>query len=411
MVGRDLMLHVISNATFNEKSAMEAEALYIALEQYLSGSFLFPENKTKHIIIVGGGIVGLTCAFYLQQLAYRVTVLEEKSFGAGASGRNTGGILTLGRDLTEVPFARMAIKLWQELEGNGIETKLVQSGHVMIAKTSEELVKLDKAKFLYELAGLEVQTVDKEALKQLLPDLGNQIIGGIYTPIDAQNYPFIALKNLKKYLRDKDVRLISHCKINSFETDRKIMTQVTTTKGKFQGDVFLFCTGAWTNETFQLFKEYFPISRRKAQAVVIENIQPNAITPFVTGNSLYIRQLESGQVIVGRKNFQGNQGISMENTTSELERITNLFLELFPTYSKKVLLRTFAGTLDMTEDKRPYFGNISSLENVFISAGYNGQGYGIAPVIGKLMACFLTENLRKSSSSLKRIFAFLSKEI
>lgn len=367
------------------KSAIQAWDTYDQLKEFLSNHPPLKQKNT-HITIIGGGIVGLMSAFFLQKCGFRTTILEKKSFGGGASGRNGGGVLSLGRDLSEIPFARLAAEIWSSLQYERIDTKYVSSGHVMVARNKAEQEKLFAAQELYLAAGLKVKVLSPNQLKCMVSDLTTDIKMGLFSETDGQSYPFTTITSLLKYLNEHGAAVINHCEVLDFKTSNKTIDYVITEKGNFQSDAFLFCCGPWTTEICKKLYEQVVVIPRRSQILVSEIVNKRRIHPFVTGNSLYLRQTHTGNILFGGGGAWETNGYDVSNTNDALEFLSSRLLELFPNYRNKQLIRAFAGTVELTEDHLPYFGELITLDNAFISAGYNGHGYGMSAVMGKLMA-------------------------
>ncbi|MDQ0246774.1 sarcosine oxidase subunit beta [Bacillus fengqiuensis] len=392
-----------------QKEAIKAKERYETLKEYMDSSRYSNERK-HHIVIVGGGIVGLMCAFYMRRQGFQVTVIEKKSFGAGASGRNGGGVLAMGRELTEIPFARLSIELWRTLSSFGIDTKLEQTGHLMLGRNAHELEKLKQAAELYTLSGLETNVLSKEEVQGMLPDIGTQIVGGIFSSIDSQSYPFTTVASLLKVLNKDGVILLSHTDVTGFETMDSRIGKVKTNKGSIGCDTVIVCTGPWTGEIAKHLHTDITIIPRRSQIMVTEIVNQKRIRPFVSGNGLYLKQTHAGNFLYGGGGAWEQTGFETANTTFAIQLLTERFLELFPAYHTKQLLRAFAGTVEITPDHLPFFGRVGKYENIYISAGYNGHGYGMSVVMGKLLSCLVAdlETGNVQANGVEELLSFIS---
>lgn len=366
------------------ETALEAKETYDFLREFLSNLSIL--NKKRTITIIGGGIVGLMSAYFLQKSGFQVTILERKSFGAAASGRNGGGILALGRELSEIPFARLAIEIWNSLNQDGLDTKYVQSGHVMFARNEEEKRKLLAAHDLYLSSGLKVKILSPNELKSMIPDIDSQIIMGLFSESDSQSYPFSTISSLIKYLKENGGEVVNNCEVHGFKMGNQVIDYAITNKGHYYSDTYLFCAGPWTTELCKLLNEDIVVKPRRSQILVTEILKKRKIHPFVTGNSLYLRQTHAGNILFGGGGPWETNGFEVSNTNFAIDFLSRRFIEIFPEYRNKQLIRAFAGTVELTDDHLPYFGKINNWENAFISTGYNGHGYGMSAVMGKIMA-------------------------
>ncbi|MFT9846781.1 NAD(P)/FAD-dependent oxidoreductase [Aneurinibacillus sp. REN35] len=373
------------------ETADKIEQVYDALYHYvfsqLSSSSIRPNSRK--IIVVGGGIIGVMAAFYLHQKGYQVTVLEKNSFGGAASGRNGGGILALGRELEEIPFVKVSMDLWEQLSDYGIDSHFIRPGHAMVAMNHAEAEKLGKAQVLYRRAGLDTTFLETDQVKKMLPDICPENKGALYSPIDAQSYPFLAIANLMKWLRFRGVTFYSQCEVKGFSVVQDRITSVSTNQGELAADTFLLCTGPWTQCTGRLLNLDLPIIPRRSQIMVTEILESRRMDPFVSGNGLYSRQTHAGNVLYGGGGPWEITGFDVTNSMEAMRLLSTRFVELFPAYRNRQLIRAFAGTVEITPDHFPIFGPVPAYHNLYVSGGFNGHGYGMSAVMGNLLAAMV----------------------
>ncbi len=369
------------------ETAESMNAAYQSLYEYI---FSAPDAKTctkeTGILIIGGGIVGIMTAFFLRRMGYDITVVEKQSFGAAASGRNGGGILALGRDLPEIPFVRISIDLWENLSRFGVDTKLVRSGHVMVAMNDHEAEKLQKAMHLYGLAGLDVRFLPPKQVIERLPDVHPDNKGALYSPVCAQGYPFTAMASMISLLRRDGVRMLGHCEVTGFETRQGRITGVRCGQGLIRADSVILCAGPWTSELGKMLDVCLPITPRRSQIMATEILGSRRIDPFVSGNGLYLRQTHVGNVLYGGGGPWEVVGYDTSNSAEVIKLLSTRLIEMFPAYRERQLIRAFAGTVEITPDHLPLFGAVAGFDNLYVSAGYNGHGYGMSAVSGKMLA-------------------------
>jgi sarcosine oxidase subunit beta len=344
-----------------------------------------PSTK-RSVLLVGGGIIGLLTAFYLSLEGFQVTLLEKESFGAAASGRNGGGILALGRDFHEIPLIKISIDLWEQLSDLGIETQFVKSGHAMIAMNKFEAQRLAKAQELYQLVGLETQWIEPKEALQKLPDLSPQNFGALFSTKDAQGYPFITINSLVMRLRSLGGQLINHCNVTGFKVVNEKITSVLTDQGDFHADEVVLCTGPWTEKLGSLLDVQLPIQPRRSPIMVTEIVNTRRMDPFVSGNNLYMRQTHAGNLLFGGGGSWEPTGFNVSGSVDVIKRLSTYFTELFPSFQSLHLIRSFAGTVELTPDHKPLLGTVSPYTNLHVSAGYSGHGYGLSAFAAKLLA-------------------------
>lgn len=383
-----LTLLSLNVETTTTETAYKMNQTYHTLHDYILGASDHTNRASRDhsVLIVGGGLVGIMTAFYLYQEGYQVTVVESKSFGAAASGRNGGGVLALGRELEEIPFVRVSMDLWEQLSAFGIDTRFIRPGHVMVAMNDVEAEKLGKAHELYRLAGLETIFLEPDQVINMLPDIHPQNKGALFSPIDGQSYPFTTIASMIEWLKQRGVKFVSHCEVTDFTVMNGKITAAQTKHGEVTADTFILCTGPWTQFAGKLLQLHLPIIPRRSQIMVTEILEQRRMDPFVSGNGLYLRQTHTGNILYGGGGPWEVTSFNVTNTAKAIKLLSTRFVELFPEYHTKHLIRSFAGTVEITPDHFPLFGAIQEFTNLYVSGGYNGHGYGMSAIMGKLLS-------------------------
>lgn len=373
------------------KNADEAIHNYKVLDRFIYKKR--PKKLNERVVIIGGGIVSLMTANYLLDYGFQVTIIEKRSIGTAASGRNGGAVMLLGRELLEVPFAKHSIKLWGNLGNEGINTQFERPGHLMVAQNEIELERLIASYHFYLLAGVNVQLLEYDEMKQHVSDLNPEVKLGLFCSEDAQSYPFTTIQSLISKITDAGGEIITNEEVTEFDIVNDEIKQVTTNKlRKVIGDYFILAAGPWSESLAEIINEKIKIRPRRSQLMVTEIVKDRVIKPFFTGNGFYSRQTPYGNILYGGGGPWEIDGYNVKNTNYGIELLATRFTEMFPNFDSLNLIRSFAGTVEITPDFVPCFGRLVYAKNGFVSAGYNGHGYGLSAIMGKLMSCMIYDN-------------------
>ena len=148
------------------------------------------ETIQADVAIIGGGIVGSSAALFLRRHGLSVVLLERGLCGAAASGVNYGGVRTQGRAIAQLPLSMRARELWARLpELIGIDGEYVQSGHLKLARSEADLVKLERYRDEVGVHGLALEITAGTALRKAYPWLGEQAIAGSFCAGDGHANP------------------------------------------------------------------------------------------------------------------------------------------------------------------------------------------------------------------------------
>ena len=394
----------------------------------------------KNVIVIGGGIMGLSSAFYLQQAGHKVTVLDKGDFMDNCSYGNAGyvcpshfiplatpGIIWQG--LKWMLNSRSPFYVKPSLNGSLIDwgLKFVKSAnkkHVEdsavplrdIAVFSQQLYKtwmdLPGFDFAYEhkglleifqtkamaehaqhtvekgkTLGLDVDLLSYEELQKLEPQTKINGLGAIFFKCDAHLYPNKLMKSLLAYLKQQGVQLISGEEVTGFEKINNAITKVVTVKNSYEADEVVIATGAWSREIAALMETKIPLMPGRGYSITLENSQYHFNHPAV---------LMEGRVAItpmdGNKiRFGGTMEVVSTKTPPRYERVEGIlkavknFLPEFD-IAMPSTDKLWYGYRPCSADGMPYIGRISRFKNVVVATGHAMIGLSLGPGTGKLVS-------------------------
>jgi sarcosine oxidase, subunit beta len=337
------------------------------------------------VAVVGGGVIGLMSALYLSRAGASVHLFEAQSLGAAASGRNAGGIYAFGRAIEEVALARLSMQLWEQLQADGVHAQFHRAGHAIAARNDRELELLKTAQRHYELAELPVTMLSPCETSKLLPGISPENAGALMGTTDAQGYPFTAVASLLSMLHANGASIHDHCPVDAVVERNGRAVGVHSSLGVTEADHVLLCTGPWTNRFVEAEPRVSSVRPRRSQLMVTERVPGIDPFPFVSGNGFYARRTHAGNLLIGGGGPWEENGYNVTSSSHAMSFLGARMTELFPGLAGVPVIRAFAGTVELTPDHLPLLGAAPSMENLWISAGYNGHGFGLSAAAGRLV--------------------------
>ncbi|MFI5151919.1 MAG: NAD(P)/FAD-dependent oxidoreductase [Chitinophagales bacterium] len=407
----------------------------------------------KDIIVVGGGIIGLSSAYYLRASGHRVTVLDKGDFTDNCSFGNAGyvcpshfiplatpGIVKQGLIWmlnSRSPFYVQPRLSWPLLNWawnfmrSATQKKVAEAARplrdiaLLSQREYEAWARIPSFNFSYEHKGLleifqtranevharhvveeanglglETELLTRAQLKEMEPQTPINGLGAIYFKCDAHLYPNKLMNVLSDFLRKNGVEFKAHAELTGFEASGATIKKILTPTASFDADEIVLATGSWSREMASLFGAKIPLVPGRGYSVTLEN------SPFRVN---YPAVLTEGRVAItpmdGNKiRFGGTMEITKINTPPRMERVKGILdavKRFYPEFDipMPTLENIWYGYRPCSADGLPYIGRIRKFNNVIIATGHSMLGLSLGAGTGKLVSEISNEKVESMDIS------------
>jgi sarcosine oxidase subunit beta len=350
--------------------------------------------QKSDVLIIGGGIMGSTSAFFLRQRGHSVTLLERDQIGQYASGVNFGNVRRQGRYLGQLELANRSWALWKRLpELIDDDLEFIASGHMRVCYREDEIAELEAYAAAPEARELDLQILAGKALHARFPFLGPEVKGGSYAPHDGHANPRLAAPAFARAARRLGARFEERTEVAEVQ---KINDEfhVTTTDGQlFVSQQLLITAGAWAARLSEQFGEPVPLEPNGPQMSVTEPVPyalPTVIGVFtkIKEEVIYFRQIPRGNIIIGGGNrcrpdmLNRRAYFKPESLLNQMRQMRRLL----PGAEKLNIIRVWSGIESYTPDSLPVIGPSGTVDGLFYAFGFCGHGFQLGPGVGDVMA-------------------------
>lgn len=346
------------------------------------------------VLVIGGGLVGSSAAFFLRQRGLAVTLLERERVGRQASGTNFGNVRRQGRALEQIPLANRARAVWgraQALVGEDLEFEPL--GHLRVGWTDERAASFEQHARDVRALGLELEVFGRKQLAERYGLFAPGIVVGSLSPRDGHANPRLAGPAFARAARRAGAEVIEDAEVAHIARTGSEGYVVETRDGRsFRAARLLLCCGAWSQPLAAQLGEQVVIEARGPQMGVTEPL-PWAIGPSIGVSSpvkregLYFRQVRRGNVVFGggyhgpASTETGLAQVLPQHTLGQLQELRRLA----PRFAQAQLIRVWSGVEGYTTDLRPVMG-ATGLPGAWVAFGFCGEGFALGPGVGDVMA-------------------------
>lgn len=353
------------------------------------------------VVILGGGVIGLTTAYYLARQRTRVAILERGEFGREASWAGAGIIPPGNPDRAKHPLQQLRAvsstafpKLSNELRDlTGIDNGYLPCGAVELASG------VDAAAIeVWKDEGIAFEKMSPQELSKLEPEFVRLSEGGYYLPDAAQLRNPWHLRALTDACRKLGVRLESRTPVSELEMDGSRVVRARYGNRSWSAAKFLVATGAWADELLHPLGVRLGVHPVRGQMVLFR-LPARPFKPIVLQGSRYLVPRSDGRVLAG--STEENAGFDRSTTAEGIAELRQFALQTVPCLERAAIETTWAGLRPGTNDGMPYLGPVPGFENLFVAAGHFRTGIQLSPATGMLMA----EAMMGAAKPVLRLFA------
>ena len=392
----------------------------------------------KKVVIVGGGIIGFSCAYYLIEEGHEVVLVDKDSFKSGASIVNAGYIIPshiiplaspevlrkgikwmlnsnspfyikprFNKDLINwgINFIKssnfrhvnrsisiikkineFSKELYFELrDSKKIDFKIYEKGLLMAFKTSEaEKEEFKTAKIARELE-MNVKELSQKDVNSMQPKIKMNIKGAFWYKSDAHLTPETFMNNLKSYLLKKGLKVYKENLVESFNYNSGIINSIRTKKNEIFGDEFVIAAGAWSENLLKKLRIKLLIQAGKGYRINLLKKTGISYPAILLEDKVAVTPMD------GFTRFGGTMEISGLNTKINYKRVNAIAKSSEEYYeglkiSRQNINDAQCGLRPLSPDGLPFIGRHSLYNNLVLATGHSMMGWSLGPVTGKLVS-------------------------
>lgn len=375
------------------------------------------------VVVVGGGIVGMSSAYFLQMAGLKVIVVEKEHLAFGASGRNAGFIrISLRPAGVQLELARAGRDLYPSIVddiGNDFEYR--RNGGMIYCFNDGQLQVLNELAEARRNDGIDMMVVDSKRARELCPILPENTAGATFCSEDAQIYTPKFVEALGRAFVARGGTVLNYTEVLAIKHSGAKVTAVETTSGEIKTSNAVVATGAWTAPFVQGIRLKLPIRPMRLQAMatmpfeqkfdqvlygplalkqysLIRDLPSYSDDLFRSQTERSLTNVELLECVCQRLDGTVLMGCAMDypaylySSTLEGVGITSkVIIEHLPALRDAEVDKAWACMLPTTPDSIPYVGRFEEVEGVVIAAGHV-FGDAAGPITGKLVSEIVTRS-------------------
>lgn len=371
-------------------------------------------QNSYEVIIIGAGSVGTPTALFLAEAGFKVLVIDKNpSSGQGSNKRAIGGLRATHSDPAKIRLSMRSLDIissWKERYGDDLEW--YKGGYCFVAYREEEEKTLREVLPLQKSLGLNIDWLEAQELRRLLPDLNPlELRGGTLSPDDGHASPLLANEAFYRRAKAAGAEFKFKENVTNLLIESGKIKGVVTDQGQYGAQVVINAAGAWAAEVARMAGVEIPVTPDSHEAAVTEPVQrffhPMIVDlrPADGSANYYFYQHATGQVIFCITPNPSLWGFDVRETGQFLPMVSKRMIDLMPRLKNIRVRRTWRGLYPMTPDGFPIVGWTREVDGFLLAAGMCGQGFMLGPGLAELLSRIVA---RQPQPADEEILSYLS---
>ena len=348
-------------------------------------------SEAHDVVIIGGGVSGLSIAYALAREGIVPTVLDSRDLGREASWAGAGLIAPAAEEMPRHPRNALRCRSarlypsWATAlrEETGIDCGYRRTGGVDVAWTDREERALRATAGRWRAEGIAYERLAPGDFARVEPALNPELKAVYYLPERAQVRSPRLLRALVTAVTKRGGLLKPWHKVEGLEAHNGRVTAVRTAAGDLPCDLVVVAAGAWSGHLLEPIGVRAPTPPLKGQIVLLRGDRP-LIHRIVEHGKTYLVPRDDGLILVGAT--EENVGYDTQPTSRCARDLLDAALRLCPSLNQAKVEATWAGLRPGSFDTSPYIGNAPGLANLIVAAGHRRTGLQLAPATAEIVA-------------------------
>jgi sarcosine oxidase subunit beta len=342
------------------------------------------------VVIIGGGVVGLSSAYHLASRGLRDVVLVDKgALGSGSTSKAAGGIRAQFSDPVNITLGARSLKTFRNFSALvGQEIDLHQVGYLFLLSTPEAVTAFEANVALQNSLGVPSRMIGVDEAHSLSPLISpDGLLAAAYSPGDGHCTPESVVLGYASAARRAGATLLPHCAATGIDVRDGSIVAVRTEAGTIRTDTVVCAAGAWSAAVGSWVGVDLPVTPLRRQILVTEPVRGlKPQTPFtIDFDTTFYFHREGQGLLLGMSDPEETPGFDLTRSDAWLPRLGEAIERRAPALSDIGIAGGWAGLYEMTPDHNALIGRADTVENFLYATGFSGHGFLMGPAVGEVM--------------------------
>ncbi|APT84597.1 NAD(P)/FAD-dependent oxidoreductase [Corynebacterium aquilae] len=352
-------------------------------------SYTDRQPKAADVVIIGGGVMGMSAAWHLAERGVRrIVVVEQSELGSGSSAKPLGGVRANFSDEANIILGKRSLDFYGTFQENfGVDISLNRVGYLFLAHSDCEAECLAQSTQTQNALGVNSVLVTPDEAALINPYLDPaSLTAASFSPQDGHASPAAVVAGLTRACLAKGVTIVNRTQVLDIDRQGDRITGVVTNRGHIATDRIVCAAGAWSGAIGDMAGVWMPVEPVRRMIGLTRQLEnPHPTIPFTLdlSTTFYFHNYGNG-LLLGISHMQ-EPGFCREFSYDWLAEFNDAASVYAPRLENPDLVGGWAGYYENTPDHNALIG-AADLDGFYYITGFSGHGFLQAPAAGELLA-------------------------
>jgi sarcosine oxidase, subunit beta len=342
------------------------------------------------VVIIGGGIMGVSAAYHLAAAGVTgVVLLDADALGSGSTSKAAGGVRAQFSDPINIHLALRSLRAFETFsEQFGQEIDFHQVGYLFLLDSAADVSSFEDAVRIQNEFGVPSRMISVAEAARLSPLISTDgLLAAAFGPNDGYCTPESVVLGYATTARRLGARLVPHCPVTGIEAQGGQITAVLTAGGRISTDTVICAAGPWSRQVGEWAGVELPVIPLRRQVLVTEPIPGLAADlPFTIdfGTTFYFHR-EGPGLLMGMSDPTETPGFKLNRSDAWLPGLGQVMQRRAPALMSAGIRSGWAGLYEVSPDHNALIGESPTVNRFLYATGFSGHGFLMGPAVGEIL--------------------------
>jgi sarcosine oxidase subunit beta len=346
-------------------------------------------TERAEVIVVGGGVMGLSTAFHLAEAGVDVLLVERDELGSGSTCRAAGGVRAQFSDPANIELARRSLAAFERFgQRPGAEIDLRQHGYLFLLDDEADVAAFEAGVRLQNELGVPSRMLTVDQALELSPlVVGDGLLAAAFSPTDGHCTPEAVVQGYARGARALGARIRQHCAVTGIEVADGVITGVRTTQGLVDTSTVVVTAGAWSAALGEMAGVSLPVAPLRRQIIVTSELPdlPADLPMTIDFGTTFYFHPEGPGLLVGMSDPDQEPGFDLTTGDEWLPGLAEAVQRRAPALVDVGIAHRWAGLYEMSPDHNALIGEARQVSRLLYATGFSGHGFLQGPAVGEVL--------------------------